>query len=803
MILSAHKGSVAAMTDPDAVDQVFPDVDEADLKVTHQKDWAAGVPGVAVAMKTALTQMGPIRSAKTLLKLNQKDGFDCMSCAWPDPDHRHTAEFCENGAKAVSHEGNKKRVTPQFFAEHSLDQLRAHDDYWLGMQGRITHPMVKQPGATHYSPIEWDDAFALIARHLSSIEPDEAIFYTSGRASNEAAFVYQLFVRAYGTNNLPDCSNMCHESTSVALAEAIGIGKASVRMSDVYDADLLVIAGQNPGTNHPRMLSALEIAKHRGAKIIAINPLNEPGLMRFKNPQKPKGVIGDGVQIADLHLPVKLNGDLALFQGIAALLLEQDALDRAFIDEHTTGFAEWREHLRALDWALVEQSSGLTKAQIAQAAQMIAASRATIYFWAMGLTQHRNAVNTIRELCNLAFLRGDIGKKGAGLFPVRGHSNVQGDRTMGIWERPPERFLDSLATEFGFEPPREHGHDVVDSIRALRDGKASFFLGLGGNFVDASPDTDVTYAALSSAALTVQISTTLNRSHLITGDTALILPTLGRTETDVQASGPQEVTVEDSVCAVHASHGPLAPASEHLRSEVAILTGVAEATLGDRFGINWSAMRDNYDVIRDHISRVVAGCENYSERAKQPGGFTLPHPPRDSRTFPTKSGKAEFLVAPIEVMQVPDKHLVLQTLRSHDQFNTTIYGLDDRYRGIHDGRRVIFIHREDIAMLGFEPGDMVDLITHWEADEIDRVARDFRIVEYATPRGSAAAYYPETNPLIPLDSTAEGSNTPTSKAVVIRLVPAGSTPHRADADGQAEVGADDSHKARPEPVHLS
>ncbi|MET0449151.1 MAG: FdhF/YdeP family oxidoreductase, partial [Aeromicrobium sp.] len=512
-------------------------IDESELEVHDQKHAAAGVKAVAVSMKRSIAHMGVKNTAKTLTKLNQADGFDCMSCAWPDPDpeNRHSAEFCENGAKAVAEEATRDRATPAFFARYSIAELDAHDEYWLGQQGRITHPLVKRPGATHYEPIEWDDAFALIADEFARLDsPDEAVFYTSGRASNEAAFSYQLFARALGTNNMPDCSNMCHESTSIALQESIGIGKASVSMNDVYEADLILIAGQNPGTNHPRMLSALEIAKRRGAKIIAVNPLREAGLHNFRNPQVPRGIVGKGTEIADLHLPIRINGDLAFFQAVGSLLVEWDALDHDFIGRHTTGFEQWAQHVAAVDWAQVEHASGLSRAQITEAAEMIRASRKTIYCWAMGLTQHRNAVATIKEVCNLAFARGDIGKPGAGLFPIRGHSNVQGDRTMGIWERPPEKFLDSLQAEFGFDPPREHGLDTVDSIRAMRDGKAHIFVALGGNFVQAAPDTVVTSDALQKTRLTVQISTKLNRSHLRCGETALILPTLGRTEKDVR-----------------------------------------------------------------------------------------------------------------------------------------------------------------------------------------------------------------------------------------------------------------------------
>ncbi|NKS52370.1 FdhF/YdeP family oxidoreductase [Rhodococcus hoagii] len=783
-----------------------PDYDESHLRVGKPKTKAAGVPAVAVSMKRSLENMGIVRTGETLLELNKVGGYDCMSCAWPDPEpgHRHPAEFCENGAKAVANEATLRRVTPEFFARHSIAELASRSEYWLNEQGRITDPMIKRPGATHYEPIDWSDAYALIGRELQSLDPDEAIFYTSGRASNEAAFAYQLFVRAYGTNNLPDCSNMCHESTSIALAESIGIGKASVVFEDIHEADLIVLQGHNPGTNHPRMLTHLEQAKKRGAKILSINPLKEAGLLHFQNPQTPSGVIGRGTDLSDYHLQIKLGGDLALMQAIGSLLVEWDALDHEFIEAYTHGFEAWRDHVRAVDWDAVTASTGLSRAEITGAAQMLRESKATVFCWAMGLTQHRNAVAIIKEVCNVAFAQGNIGRPGAGLLPLRGHSNVQGDRTMGIWERPPQSFLDALQLEFGFDPPREYGYDTVDSIRAMRDGKAKFFMGLGGNFVEAAPDTRVTAGAMRNTRMSVQISTKLNRSHLVTGETALILPTLGRTEKDVQASGEQFISVEDSVCAVHASRGPLDPASPHLQSETAIVTQIAHATLGDRYGLDWLGMRDDYAKIRLHISKVVPGCEGYEVNVRRPGGFILPHPPRDSRTFETPSGKAEFDVAPIEVMQVPPRHLILQTLRSHDQFNTTIYGLSDRYRGIEGGRRVIFMHRDDIAALGYDDGDRVDLLTEWKGDDCARYAPSFRIVEYDIPRGTAAAYYPETNPLVPLDSTALKSNCPTSKSIIVRLERAGTVREaHIDARTQHDIGWDWSHKSEPQPRYLS
>ncbi|MDQ1651376.1 MAG: hypothetical protein QOI35_576, partial [Cryptosporangiaceae bacterium] len=723
-------------------------------------------------LRAGLSQMGATRTALTLSQVNQVGGFDCPGCAWPEPDpaHRHTAEFCENGAKAVAEEATLRRVGPEFFAEHTIADLAGRGDYWLGQQGRLTEPMVKHPGEHHYHPIGWDAAFALIATHLRGRKPDEAIFYTSGRTSNEAAFLYQLFARAYGTNNLPDCSNMCHESSGVALTETIGVGKGSVTLDDIHTADLLVVVGQNPGTNHPRMLTALERAKRNGARIVAVNPLPEAGLLRFKNPQTPSGIAGRGTPLADDFLQIRVNGDLALFQAVGALLIQRGAVDREFVEDHTHGFAEYSEHLAGLDWGKVDAATGLPREQVEAFADALAGSKRTIVCWAMGLTQHRNSVATIREIVNVLLLGGHIGRPGAGVCPVRGHSNVQGDRTMGIYEKPKPAFLDALSAEFGFSPPRDPGLDVVDAIRAMRDGRAPVFMALGGNFVAAAPDTEVTAAALRRCALTVQVSTKLNRSHAICGETALILPTLGRTERDVQASGEQVVTVEDSMSNVHASRGRLTPASDHLLSEVAIVSRLARAVLGDSPGIEWAAFERDYRTIRDRISRVIPGFDGYEQRIAEPGGFTLPHPPRDSRSFPTATGRANFTVNDLRVLRIPRGRLILQTLRSHDQYNTTIYGLDDRYRGIKGGRRIVFVSPGDLAILGIADGATVDLVSEWE-DGSERRAPGFRVVSYPTASRCAAAYFPEANALVPLDSTAEGSNTPTSKSVIIRLEP--------------------------------
>ncbi|HEY3471182.1 MAG TPA: FdhF/YdeP family oxidoreductase [Amycolatopsis sp.] len=758
------------------------DVDETRLEVGKPKGWAAGIPGVAVSLARSVEQMGTGRTIKALRLLNQREGFDCPGCAWPEPreidgEKRKLAEFCENGAKAVAEEATKRRVDREFFANHPIEDLRGKTDYWLGQQGRITEPFVLREGATHYEPISWDDAFELVAGELKALtDPNEAIFYTSGRTSNEAAFLYQLLVRSFGTNNLPDCSNMCHESSGAALSATTGVGKGSVSLADIHKADLIVVVGQNPGTNHPRMLSALEEAKGNGAKIIAVNPLPEAGLMRFKNPQNVRGVVGKGTPLADEFAQIRLGGDLALFQAVGHLLLAWDEeapgviVDREFVTRSTEGFEDYAKHLREIDWPAVEIATGLPREQIERVARMIATSERTIYCWAMGLTQHKHAVPTISEIANLALMRGMIGKPGAGLCPVRGHSNVQGDRTMGIWEKMPQSFMDALAAEFGIDVPREHGLDTVDSIRAMRDGRGKVFFAVGGNFASATPDTEATEKALESCSLTVHVSTKLNRSHVVHGRTALVLPTLGRTERDVQASGEQFVSVEDSMSQVHTSRGRLKPASEHLLSEVAIICRLAEKLFGAGHAVPWRTFETDYDLIRDRISRVVPGCQDYNRRVREPDGFVLPHAPRDSREFTgTANGKGNFTVSELEYPEAPEGRLLLQTMRSHDQYNTTIYGLSDRYRGIENARRVVLVNPDDLAALGLADGALVDLVSEWR--DGDRRAPSFRVVAYPTARGCAAAYFPEANALVPLDSVAEKSNTPVSKAIVVRLEP--------------------------------
>ncbi|HVB13443.1 MAG TPA: FdhF/YdeP family oxidoreductase [Candidatus Dormibacteraeota bacterium] len=744
-------------------------------RVTAPEDWAAGWPAIGITFKRALDEMGVRAATKTLLKLNKEEGIDCPGCAWPDPDHRKTAEFCENGAKHVAAEATLRRVGADFFRTHSVSELRERSDWWLEEQGRLTEPLIKRASSDHYEPISWNDAVGVVADQLNALEsPNQAVFYTSGRTSNEAAFIYGLFVRAFGTNNLPDCSNMCHESSGTALKEVIGIGKGTVTLQDLENAELIIICGQNPGTNHPRMLTSLEKAKHHGAVIVAVNPMPEAGLLRFRNPQTPRGLLTKGTSLADDYLPIRLAGDQALFLGVGKLLLEAEelapgtVLDQDFIKNYTDGFEAYAASARQATWAAIEEGSGLRREQISKLADRIMAAQSVIIAWAMGLTQHKRAVPTIRELTNVQLLRGNIGRPGAGLLPVRGHSNVQGDRTMGISEKVPPAFLDKLAAEFHFEPAREPGWDSVDSVAAMRDGKARVLISLGGNLVRAISDTNVAEKAMTKLSLTVSIATKLNRSHVVTGDVALILPTLGRTERDLQKSGLQQVTVEDSMGAVHATRGVLAPASQELRSEISIICGLAHRTLGNRVPIAWGPMAHDYRTIRDHIAHVVPGCEDYNAKIANPAGFLLPHPPRDERRFATETQKARFSVNELQTLKVPPGRLLLQTVRSHDQFNTTIYSNEDRYRGIHDSRRVVLVNPEDLAELGLADGDQVDVFSEW-GDDVERCLRDYRVVAYPTSRQCAAAYFPEANVLVPLESVAEGSNTPTSKSVVIRL----------------------------------
>ncbi|MDM7990449.1 FdhF/YdeP family oxidoreductase [Arthrobacter sp. zg-Y877] len=755
------------------------EVDENEIQVKgHPKEWAAGIPAVYHSMKPAIEHMGLSRALGTTFRMNQKHGFDCPSCAWPDPKDRSPFEYCEEGVKAVTWEATPVVIPSEFWAEHSLTELRERSEYWMGMQGRLTEPLYKPAGEDHYRPVGWDEALGIVADKLKALDsPDEAAFYTSGRTSNEAAFLYQLFIRAYGTNNLPDCSNMCHESSGWGMGQTIGIGKATVAYDDFEKADLIILMGQNPGTNHPRMLTALEHCKRSGGNIVAVNPLPEAGLKRYKNPQKPRGIAGKGTELADQFLQIRLGGDMALLQAISKRVFEAEeknpgtVLDHDFLEKHCEGLADLKEHIMLLDDAEVLEATGLRVEEIDELADRYLRAEKVIITWAMGITQQKKGVATIKEIINLLLLRGNIGKPGAGAAPIRGHSNVQGDRTMGIWEQMPPAFLDSLGKEFNFDPPREHGADAVETFYRMHDGRIKFFMALGGNLISAISDTQFAEAAMVKTDMTVQMSIKLNRSHLVTGKEALILPVLGRTEFDDQESGRQFVSVEDTVCVVHASHGGVKPVSKNLLSEPAVVARLGALVIGDKIDADWAGYEKDYDLIRDHISRVVVGCENYNERIRQDGGFVLPNGPRDSRTFNTPTGKAVLTVNDLEAVERPEGTLLLQSLRSHDQWNTTIYGHNDRYRGIKGGRHILFMNSGDIEELGLVDGQQIDIHGVYK-DGVERVVRNFRVVSYPTPKGCVAAYYPEANVLVPMDHVAEGSNTPVSKAVVVRVEPA-------------------------------
>ncbi|MEN8661192.1 MAG: FdhF/YdeP family oxidoreductase [Lentimonas sp.] len=746
------------------------------LQRSAPKDKAVGTKAVTNSLQHVNRQAGAARGAQALYRLNQKGGFDCPSCAWPDPDNeRSTFEFCENGAKAVATETTKKRAGRDFFAKHSINELSQKSDFWLNDAGRLTEPFVLDEGATHYRPISWDDACALIAEELNAANsPHEGIFYTSGRASNEAAFLYQLFVRKYGTNNLPDCSNMCHESSGAALNETIGIGKGTVTLEDIEHTDCLLVIGQNPGTNHPRMLTSMEQTVLNGGKIVSVNPLLETGLKAFSHPQKVSGILGRATPLASLHLPVRLNGDLALLKGMLKCVLEAEAaapgtvVDQQFIESHTQGYDALVSDSSTVAWIDLVEQSGLSETEMRKAAQTFIEAKEAITCWAMGLTQHHNSVATIREVVNLHLITGKIGRPRSGLCPVRGHSNVQGDRTMGIWEKMPEAFLAALDEEFEFTSPREHGYDTCDAIEAMHAGKGRVFVGLGGNFLSASPDTHYTAAAMRRCELTAHISTKLNRGHLITGKRALILPCLGRTEIDQQKSGPQFVTVENSMGVVHSSEGRLTPASLDLLSETAIVCRIARATLGAQSNVPWKAFEANYDLIRQRIESVIPAFKDFNQRARQSGGFYLPNPVKQ-REFHTATNKANFTVNPLSPIALETDQLLLQTFRSHDQFNTTIYGNDDRYRGIANERRVIFMHPDDMQARNISAEQPVDITSHFEGET--RTAELFLAIPYDTPRGCAAAYYPEANVLVSVSARAETSHTPISKSVIITVQP--------------------------------
>ena len=739
--------------------------------LNHPKSSAAGIPAVISTMKYGIRNMGVINSITKLSKVNDFHGFDCPGCAWPDPDsHRSFAEFCENGAKAVYDEATKSRADSDFWLKWSVSELSQKSDYWLNSQGRLTEPMILNPDSKNYQPISWNDAFDIIADNLLSLDnPDEAIFYTSGRTSNEAAFLWQLLARRFGTNNLPDCSNMCHESSGVALNESIGIGKGTVTLDDFNSADLIIVVGQNPGTNHPRMLTALRDAKKKGASIISINPLIETGMKKFKHPQNPIEMLGFGSKIADKHLKVNINSDQALFRAFSKSLIESGNVDEIFIDKYTNGYDDYRKVVLESDFSELSDITGIPLQEILDVGEKVSQSKSTIVCWAMGITQHKNSVSTIQEIVNLLLLGGNIGKKGAGVCPVRGHSNVQGDRTVGINHKPSPIFIDSLEKSTGIRSPEKHGFDSVEAVKAMEEGIGKVFLAMGGNFLSAMSDTNRTSTALSNCNLTVHISTKPNRSHLITGETGLILPCLGRTEEDIsQIVGKQFVTVENSMGIVHSSTGTFKPASDKLISEPAIVSGIAGALESrlERSGIPWKNLSENYNLIRDLIENTIPGFEDYNVRIKSKSGFYLPNPPRDSRTFKTKNGLANFISSDITYAKSLDKFMMM-TIRSHDQYNTTIYGLDDRYRGIKNGRRVVLMNNKDIVNLGLSKGSMVDLSSEMKSGLV--VSPNWFVVPYEIPEGNIATYFPESNILIPLDSVADRSNTPTSKSVPISI----------------------------------
>ena len=742
---------------------------------------AAGIPAVVQTMKFGLVEMGVTRSVRSLLAVNQEDGFDCQSCAWPSPDTgRKIAEFCENGAKAVADELTRRRIRPKFFERFSIEELLKRSDHWLNARGRLTHPMIRRQGSTHYQPIEWADAFALIGSELRALaRPDEAIFYTSGKTCNEAAFLFQLFARQLGTNNLPDCSNMCHESSGTALTEAIGIGKGTVTLDDFDQCDTILILGNNPGTNHPRMLTSLEAAKRNGAAIVAINPMPETGLMRMINPNPQDypnpfrfvgALLGSGSALSDLHVPVRVNGDAALLQGIIKSLLDRERsapgtiLDRSFIEQQTTGFAGFEAGVDATSWEEITRGSGIDRAMIEKTADIVARAKRMIVVWCLGLTQHPNGVDNVLQVINLLLMGGHIGRPGAGACCVRGHSNVQGDRTMGVWERPREPFLAALDAEFGIRAPRRSGYDAVESVHAMHDRSAKVFFAISGNLLQAASDTQYATEAFSGCRLAVHVSTKLHRGHLLAGQQSLIFPCLGRAERNLRAGENQLSTVEDSMGIVNPSRGSQAPASKHLLSDVEIIVRTARATFGADSPVDWESLRD-YDRIREHIARVVPGFENFNARIRK-GFFYLPNGARE-RVFHTATGKARFSVCSVPDPALGPGELLMTTVRSHDQFNTTVYGLNDRYRGIYDGRRVILLNPEDMNELGVGAGQWVDITSHFEGET--RIGRRFKAVSYPIARKSAATYFPEANVLVPIRSVAALSNQPSHKCVRITL----------------------------------
>ncbi|XMO86478.1 FdhF/YdeP family oxidoreductase [Algibacter sp. AS12] len=735
---------------------------------------SVGFGALKAALGHANKYMKPLDALKVSLKMNQKGGFDCPGCAWPDPDDDRSAigEYCENGLKAMAEEMQNKLINREFFAQNAVDDLASLSDFEIGKSGRLAEPMYLPKGASHYQPISWDDAFNKVAEHLNDIDnPDEAAFYSSGRTTNEAAFLYQLFVREYGTSNLPDCSNMCHEASGSALSETLGIGKGSVTLDDLYKAEVVMVIGQNPATNHPRMLSALEKTKKNGGKIIAVNPLPEAGLIKFTDPQNPIKMLTGGTKLSDVFVPITINGDVAFFKALLLKLLEKEeaqggVFDKAFINEYTSGYDAFVSDLKTYNFETCLEASGVTIKTFNEAFDLILNNDKIIICWAMGLTQHENAVDNIRELVNLLLLKGSIGKEGAGTCPVRGHSNVQGDRTVGIWEAAPQAFLDKIEAKYGFKPSVKHGYSVIESIKAMYEGKVKVFFGMGGNFISAVPDTKYSAQALANCSLTVHVSTKLNRSHLVTGQEALIFPCLGRAEKDYQKSGVQTQSVENSMGIVSSTKGILEPCSDDLLSEVSVVCGIAHATLKDRSKINWLAYKDDYNLVRDDIAEVVSGFEDYNKKLKQPSGFYLPNGAR-VRSFKTKTGKANFTSNKLPEWKLKDGELVMMTIRSHDQFNTTIYGLNDRYRGVYNERRIVFMNREDMKLRSFKEHQVVNIKSKYNG--VIREANQFKVVGYDIPKNCCATYFPETNVLVPLDSFAHTAKTPASKSVRVTI----------------------------------
>ena len=740
-----------------------PPITEERLRIGKPKKTAAGLVGVQKSFSIGLQEAGLKRTLQSMLTVNRFDGYDCPGCAWPDPDdHRSSFEFCENGAKAFATEATNKRVTPGKMKEISVTQLSKLSDMELDKLGRITNPLFLREGEDHYEEIDWEGALRIIASSISkSDNPDETVFYTSGRASNEAAFLWGTLARQIGTNNLPDCSNMCHESSGVALSRSIGIGKGTVKLSCFEQADLILVMGQNPGTNHPRMLTALASCKENGGSVVSINPLEETAMKRFKHPQKPLHLIGRGTQIADDHLPVRIGGDAALLQGLAKTMLSQGGVDPDFISNNTIGFDDWKRHIESASWDDIVTLSGIPRDRIEKVGTAIAKSKRMIICWAMGLTQHENSVAVIQEVANLLLAGGHFGKPGAGACPVRGHSNVQGDRTVGINHHPSEEFISSCEKETGINMPRKRGYDVVEFIQAALEGRVRTFMALGGNLVSAMSDTERVAKAISKIDLTVQISTKLNRSHLITGREALILPCLGRTERDPAGF----VTVENSMGLVHSSNGSLEPASEILLSEPEIISRLG-SQLYPKGPLDWNAYSD-HEHTRYLISRCIPGFEDYNTKVRSRGGFYLPNGPRDGPTWNTPSGKAHFFCHDLPERDLQDGRYILMTVRSHDQYNTTIYGMDDRYRGIYNARRVVMMNIEDMREIGVSAGQEIDLTSHWEDRKIH--SEKWKVVPYDIPRGNLCSYFPEANVLVPLESTAVDSNTPTSKWIEVSV----------------------------------